>query len=79
MELINAKDLKRAQSLYQSSENDRALASIAAKLKEAVKTNFSYITVDRISAYNTDVLREAGYDVEYYTDQKEGTYYIISW
>lgn len=78
-ELVSAESLRRAQSLYQSSADDKALAFISNELNNAINTELKFISVDRISHHNQEALKALGYKIDYYSDQREGTYYTISW
>lgn len=52
---------------------------IIAVLNDAYKRPERFKTFDTILEHNVGKLRLAGYKVEYFSDQREGSWYKVSW
>lgn len=72
----NAADMK-------SYTDDKVNSAVEIELEQLQllmsESNSYYIRVPKLSSNAKQILEEKGYKVQYTNDQRDGTYYTISW
>lgn len=79
MKLMPAEELRKRQEDYINRVDDTQMQHIIAILNESYMKSERFRNFDKISDTNIGKLKLAGYTVRYFSDQREGSWYIVSW